>query len=130
MPGYLDTTPLDLLKKERAHICRFIDKLQKKEGIRPEAKVDSLISELEAKVQEYNVVISKLEMPSIEEKQDTNLTDEQRQKIISDFTEMSGKAALELFYMLGLKTHFQVMFVNDATGEEFIYSLKKVQKII
>lgn len=51
-----------------------------------------------------------------------------KNKIIKDFSEITSKHTLELFMMLGLKNHIECMIVNDYNGEEFIFSFKKLIK--
>ena len=51
-----------------------------------------------------------------------------KNKIIKDFSEITSRHTLELFMMLGLKNHIECMIVNDYNGEEFIFSFKKVAK--
>lgn len=55
-------------------------------------------------------------------------TDEDKRIIIKEFTEVTVKHALILFYMLGLKTHIDAMVVNQSNGDEFVLSFKKVVK--
>lgn len=54
------------------------------------------------------------------------LTKEQKDKIVNDFVQLTAKHTLELFYMLGLETHIESMIINDANGDEFIFSFKKI----
>lgn len=52
----------------------------------------------------------------------------EKTKLIERFAEIFGEYALKIFYQLGLKTHFETMLINDANGDEFILSLKKVNE--
>jgi hypothetical protein len=68
-----------------------------------------------------------------EEKEDDNkvydcssISDEEKEFTIKQFTEMTGKAAMKLFYMLGLKTHIEARLMNDPTKEEFIFIFRKI----
>jgi len=55
---------------------------------------------------------------------------EGKDKLIRGFSELTAKHALRLFLSLGLKTHFEVMIVNDSTGEEYVLSFKTLKKFI
>ena len=46
------------------------------------------------------------------------MTEKEKKKIIDDFTIMTAKATLELFYKLGLKTRIEAMIINDENGDE------------
>jgi hypothetical protein len=58
----------------------------------------------------------------------SGLTDEEKGKAIRDFVEISSRYFLQLFLMLGLKSHIETMIVNEKTGEEYILSFKTVEK--
>lgn len=56
----------------------------------------------------------------------SNISPEEKRKLIENFVELTAKHTLTLFTSLGLKTHIETMVVNDTTGDEFIFSFKKI----
>ena len=56
----------------------------------------------------------------------SKLSDEEKNKLITEFGEIAGKSAIRLFISLGLKSHIDFMIINDATGDEYILSFKKI----
>jgi hypothetical protein len=58
----------------------------------------------------------------------SGLTDAEKSKAIKDFVEVTSRYFLQLFLMLGLKTHIETMIVNERTGKEYILSFKTVEK--
>ena len=57
------------------------------------------------------------------------MNENEKKKIIDEFTIMTAKATLELFYKLGLKTHIEAMIINDENGDEFIFSFKRIKNV-
>jgi hypothetical protein len=53
-------------------------------------------------------------------------TNEQKKEIIEGFIILSAKHALHIFESLGLKTHIESMVIDEKTGDEYIYSFRKV----
>jgi hypothetical protein len=51
---------------------------------------------------------------------------ERKNELVKGFTEVTAKEALSLFMALGLKTHIEATVINDATGDLFQLSFKKV----
>lgn len=46
---------------------------------------------------------------------------------VKEFTEMTSKHIMTFFYLMGLKSHIESMIVNQANGEEFIFSFQTVE---
>lgn len=57
-----------------------------------------------------------------------NATRDQKSELVKGFVELTAKHTLQLFMSLGIKTHIETMIINDATGDEFVFSFKKVNK--
>lgn len=53
-------------------------------------------------------------------------TEDQKYLILKELTETTAKAVLTVYTALGLKAFIETKVVNQATGEEFILSFKKV----
>lgn len=56
----------------------------------------------------------------------SDLTEKEKEKVLRDFGEMSGKYFLTLFIALKLESKMEWMLVNDATNGEYILSFKKI----
>lgn len=56
----------------------------------------------------------------------TDLSEDDKRSTIDQFVRMTAKYTLQMFIMLGLKTHIEARIVNEPTKEEFIFSFKKV----
>jgi hypothetical protein len=56
----------------------------------------------------------------------SGLSEEEKGKAIKDFVEITSRYFLQLFLMLGLKTHIETMIVNDVTGKEYIMTFQTV----
>jgi hypothetical protein len=57
----------------------------------------------------------------------TDLSESDKASTIDQFVRMTAKYTLQMFMMLGLKTHIEAKIVNEPTKEEFIFSFKKVE---
>jgi len=71
------------------------------------------ISELEKR----NVI----EYPNFE-----NIDDDQKAKLIKDLGIETTKTVVTFFKALGLKTHIEQMIIDENSGDEYIFSFKKV----
>ena len=57
----------------------------------------------------------------------SDLSEDDKKSTIDQFVRITAKATLELFLMLGLKTHIECMVKNEPTNQEFIFSFKTVE---
>lgn len=55
------------------------------------------------------------------------MTEIEKEAAIKYFVELMGKQTLELFSILGLKSHIEATIV-DAAGEEYEYVFRKIEK--
>ena len=55
----------------------------------------------------------------------SNLTDEDKGKIVKEFSELVAFQCLDLFNALGLKTHIEVAIVNQTDGANYKLSFTK-----
>ena len=58
----------------------------------------------------------------------TDLLESDKASTIDQFVRMTAKHTLQLFMMLGLKTHITAKVKNDATNEEFEFTFKKLEQ--
>ena len=54
------------------------------------------------------------------------MTDEEKAASIKEFGELCAKNTLAFFKMLGLKTHIELMIIEENTKEEYVFSFKKL----
>lgn len=54
-----------------------------------------------------------------------NAPNEEKEKVIKGFIELTAKHALQIYKSLGLQVGFEGTVIEDTTGEEFIFSFKK-----
>lgn len=62
----------------------------------------------------------------LRQKPDTELTGEQKQNSIKEFTEFTCQHILTFFKMMDLKTHIDCQLYNEPTDERFIFRFYKV----
>jgi hypothetical protein len=78
------------------------------------------------------VLLRKFTQPPVEEKKEKvpNIADDlsknEKDSLVKKHIEMTAKYTLQLFMMLGLKSHIESMVVNDVTGEEYIFAFQTV----
>lgn len=71
-------------------------------------------------------------MPKIKDNEYVDLseagTPEQRKRYIEEFTHKVAKESIKLFYSMKMKNGFEHIAINDANGDEFILTFKKITK--
>lgn len=67
--------------------------------------------------------IKTLQVPVIKD-----ISKEDKDRLIREFTTEAGRQALALFMMLDLKTHIECMIVNDFDGKEYVLSFKTLDR--
>jgi len=55
-----------------------------------------------------------------------NIDDDQKAKLIKDLGIETTKTVVTFFKALGLKTHIEQMIIDENSGDEYIFSFKKV----
>jgi hypothetical protein len=56
----------------------------------------------------------------------SNLSELEKKIMIAELGKISGKAFMSLFHSLALKSHMGFEFTNEATGDVFSLSFKKI----
>jgi hypothetical protein len=55
-----------------------------------------------------------------------NTSEEEKDKVIKGFLELTAKHSLQIFKSLGLKVGFEGTVIEDTTGDKFEFSFKKI----
>lgn len=96
---------------------------------KPNSDPDLVLTELVERFKEMQEPVSAPSVPALSENEYIDLSDlseEDKKKMVTGFAQTVSKETMKLFYSLGLKTHIQCSVVNEPTDELFEFLFRKL----
>lgn len=123
-PKSRESLTIDPTKAEQiAHAIQDLDLLFIEREHPPQGDIEKLVERL------YNCLMPERVSGEPPKPDHTPISESEgnKDKAVKEFTEMTSKHIMTFFYLMGLKSHIESMVVNQATGEEFIFSFQTVE---